>query len=398
MLRVLLKVNFIVSFAILVGACSPVAKQTSGTENSLGTEIIQLTNTEIVSVSPEETLQPTSAVSSPSANDGTPTEQPDHSRFATECFSEEFQKSNMDPKLENTLIFYDSEKLSFVAASGTPLEISKLPFEKSDLVDWVGFSLDGTWLAYAEGAPTIDLFSSGGRVVEISMSPEEILQFVPEGSTLGGWGNHEWINDELILLTIAYREADNNLTNEQKIMILDPINGAWKNNLLTELPSRYEYSGATFSPDLSRVLYVEDTGQHNLVLWNRDDKSIIQIDSKFFDKNLLAFEGNRLATIYTEWSPDSSKIVFAGQENLDASQPAVSQVGIYISDRDGTSVKRLSDFSSKFDTYHAYGYRWSPDNQFIAFGLFQTKENISDHVLYILDVENGDIKFTCSLM
>lgn len=399
MTRLICKRLQAILIAVILVACSPVLIQESADEIIPFTEEIPPISTRGGEPSVVSTNTPDMRFSTPAIGGDATTQQPTPPILASECLNDGLpQQLDSNFGFEGTMVYYDGELNGFYAAGGKPLGFSELPFRNTRVTDWVGFSMDGSWLAYAPVSPTLELLSVEGEPITTSIALGELYELVPEGSSLGGWGNHEWINNELIMLNIAYRRPNQSMMNEQLIMVLDPFRGLWRHDLITELPDFYEYSGAVFSPDLTRVLYVANETPLKLVLWDMINHSRLWADEAYFDQGIFAFEGNRLAMAYAKWSPDSSKIVFAGREDPASELPYAAQRGIYLLDRDGKHLQRLTNFNAELDTFFTYGYRWSSDNRHLAFFSFQTRGPIREHRLYVLDAESGTITFSCPLV
>jgi WD40 repeat protein len=295
--------------------------------------------------------------------------------------------------LGGVIAYYDAEQNGFYTFGGFPSLYTQLPISGTIHTKLVGFSPNGEWLAYELDSPTIGLLSSKGEEIVKTIDIKGFYSQLPEGSELCGWNtNPEWINNDLIDLSLCYRESAPQviMKNYDLFAVLDPFSGTWREDFLSDLPERLEFSHAVFSPDMDRVLYVNK--DHTLVLWNLVKQSSIHIKQPFDFKTLYYADDPLLV-----WSPNSNLAAIAAPEDELQLIPDTWQRGVYLLGREGGKGQKITNFLAEFDSFTSYGLRWSPDSRYLAFSVAHTNGEEDRQTLYVYDLEAGNYIFQCDL-
>jgi len=195
---------------------------------------------------------------------------------------------------------------------------------------------------------------------------DDVLNVVPDYAYLANFSQGEWVNDELLYVTVGYSSGGN--TAYQIGFILDPFKGIWREDVLTELPDIDRSMPFAVAPDVSRVLYYQSvTGP---VLWDLVKRQAIWTGQK------AQFPG-----IDIQWSADSTFVALeTGAEHL-------------ILDRDGRVVISLDQLNTEniINTEMYSPFRWSPDSRYLAI----TMPSLDKGVFSILDLESRSLVYTC---
>ncbi|MDQ3940318.1 MAG: serine/threonine-protein kinase [Actinomycetota bacterium] len=119
--------------------------------------------------------------------------------------------------------------------------------------------------------------------------------------------------------------------------------GSWTQSVLTD--SRGSEAEASFSPDGTRILYSGDVDRDTT--WTDDEPHNWDIFVLHVDGGLRRLTRNARAGT-PEWSPDSTRIAFAGRN------------GVFVMRADGSGIRRLTKG-------HDYYVDWAPDGIRLAF-------------------------------
>jgi len=282
--------------------------------------------------------------------------------------------------------FDDASQSMYFTVGGNPLVYSLLPLpreqdERGPIV--TGFSPNGEWLGYTKWSTdqqqphrTIGLLSYDGTVIEHEMDFTPLEPLVPGNAKIVGLGFGEWINNELVDSGVSIN-FEGRLTLVPIQSILDPINGSWEDEFIAALPGFNRYETATFSPDMSRVVYPSVGEKLKLALIDTTSNTEIWSDDNI----------NTATGFFTvQWAPDSS--IFAYNENGTAK--------IFLANRDG-GEKRTVQAPVTSGTAIIYGFWWSPQNHLLAFSVFHTAGDVSRQILYVFDSIAGKFVFQCPL-
>jgi hypothetical protein len=292
--------------------------------------------------------------------------------------------------IEGVLTYYDANQNYFYAISGFPPTTEVIDIPGDIFTNLIGFSPDTKLLAYTPISPTIGLVSDDGKTIVNIIDKQELLSTLPNNAHLCGWHDyHQWINNKLIALTICYR-VDQNSRSDSIFTIIDPFNGTIQTNMINQIPDRKDNSYALFSPDLSRVAYVDNSS--NLVLWNNNNNDNIEINQPNFDSNI--FFGNYITDPRALWSYDSTKLAISASEVYPVNS---STRGVYILDREGGDSQRITNFTNKYDTFQAYDFQWSKNDRFLAFGVSHSVHESYGQSIYIYDTVSDKFVYHCDL-
>jgi Tol biopolymer transport system component len=231
------------------------------------------------------------------------------------------------------------------------------------------WSPDGRLLAFTSSA-SIVIVNLKGEIVG-NFAPEARLANNPSWSSNGEYiAFHSTIDDNFEIYTMSY--LGNNLNRLTNDPLHDDSCPVWSPNGELISFASHELLSAGFSLHIMRAdgtdvsdslgTWAGTTSECPLIDWSPDGKYLAAISW-----NLSIHEIEQLDHIqfiaecakgYPDWSPDGTRIVFAGDEctnSLDRSE-------IYIVNIDGTNLVRLT--SNSYGDYHPI---WSPDGEKIAF-------------------------------
>lgn len=251
--------------------------------------------------------------------------------------------------LAGTLIFKLDTKI--VAVSGDSLAEQEIIDLASVDEDWfiVGVSPGGEWFGYftqsslPEKKTTAHLISSAREAISVTLP---ILPALPTSSMGYDWFPVDWVNSENLL--VAGGVAMGGATN---IALFNPFTGTWNQSPLDSLPDHRTESGAAFSPDLTRALYVIEYNE-GLVLWD------VENQQELWRERLSSPYSSVPGLAPMDWSMDSSVLAF----------PLLSDDGqterLYIIGRDGDQAWLIRPNVPKNSSY---GFSWSPDGSYLAF-------------------------------
>jgi hypothetical protein len=300
-----------------------------------------------------------------------------------------------------TVAYWDYDRQAYLAYDGISLQTVTLnvPIDghSSRLLD---FSPNGERLGYYESlTPTVGFLTPDGRQIEHLLNYAELFAQAPEPGMLSSWGNHAWVNDDLLQITANYRENEDTPRTRSFSVFADVAQGRWQPDIVAELPTRLPWAAVALSPDLTRVLYVEGTWKSiaddsRLVLWDRENRSALWSSSDPVNANFLDASYSLMALA---WSPNSKRLAYIGPEVVTATLNS----GVHILDRDGKVHSLITDFSSRSKAFESNGLRWSPDGRFLAFSAAQMQPasdyEIAGRELYIYDTAIDKYVLRCPL-
>ncbi len=314
--------------------------------------------------------------------------------------------SSPDPdySLPGSLVY--SYKGSFHLIGGNPLADQLVPVIKQpgDQAHMIGFSPDGKWFAYFtgsayEGHPyKIHLISDEGDA--LTAVPEYEIVPVQKGDYTGTW-SVRWLTNDYMLIAIS--DPTENYRNRSVYAVINPFTGKWVESALDDLPrratARHHEGAIAFDHDFKRVLYaayMENEAGFAVVapvLWDLERRTELWRGPGLFDSG---FTYGYLGT--ASWSPDGSWVAFVGPENPDfPGRLHLGQQGVYLLDRNGGSLRLVTDFSILQEAFSAGGLGWSPDGRYLAFQVMRQTdaEGGATCSIYLYDTETDQVTYLC---
>jgi hypothetical protein len=199
------------------------------------------------------------------------------------------------------------------AVEGNPVTTTQLPVTLGRSGEVIGLTREGDWLAYLRDKSTFGLLSHLGEIIEQGFNLNDFKEQVPGNATILGWGNHEWVNDKLIYLGIAYRTPDQEMSYDWLPTVLDPFEAQWKKELITTLGDALDTSEIAFSSDMTRVFYVNK--EINYVIMDLETNRIIWEKSDISDPNIFRTGVWTRGTPEVDWSPDNYHVAYTARES-----------------------------------------------------------------------------------
>ncbi len=340
---------------------------------------------------------PAERVAMPATSSPTPVE----GTRLTPCMSAEPQRPPEGFGIRGAIAYLDIPSLTYVLTGGTPLRTVPIPFPDPlswEDVDLLSFSPDGRWLAYdtLEPQPRLGLLGHNGESVVTMPDASEV--FGPlKPTTQVMFGRARWVNNELLQVHLLARGPDQETL--ETYAFLNPLTGEWAPGLVAALPERAPRGALAVSPDLTRALYAqslpEAKGERrtDLVLWDYSRGRAIwrsQADPWLRDE----LSGAYLA----EWSPDSSAvayITFPRESKGDGYSSTERQV--FLLGRNGEVLRQVTRFGEEHGWSPEPSLSWSPDGQFLAFGVYVQGGPPYNRRLYVYDVDSEDLVDQCIL-
>lgn len=240
-----------------------------------------------------------------------------------------------------------------------------------------GFSPSGQWLAYSTGSPflgvpqTLILISGNGQRIS-TVPPTDELVPLETGSYMGTWGDMVWVNDETILVYILQPLEDLPTYPHYIKALLNPFTGEWQQPSLEDL-DRQPDGALSFSPDLTRVLFVSEVEDHpGIKLWDLTRQGELWQDSGDTKDTHFALSDQAWMGA-AAWTPDSAWVAFTAVENRgEHNWPAVAAQGIYLLNRDGSQGHFITDYYKRYDgrRFTTGDLSWSPDGRYLAMSVF----------------------------
>jgi len=271
-------------------------------------------------------------------------------------------------------IIYQNRFQGLYTVGGNPLSYSKLPLSEEEKYSAFGFSPSGEWFAYSPieyspanqiifESPEIVLLSANGERIEHTFSVKRFEDELPIEFHFAGFsGYSHWINNTTIYAALySVTSSSPSHIDDTSFKVLDPFAGIWREDLLEGLPDGTNWSPKGISPDLTRMLYIDD----GLVL--RDLEKGIDI---WHDKDLFAGFG-----VLMFWSPDSNTVAYANLFDSPEDRTVV------LISRDGMA-KSIMGTSLPLSGLLVDDLRWSPDGRYIALLVWEGKDKGESILIY----------------
>ena len=249
--------------------------------------------------------------------------------------------------------------MGFQTLGGSPLQQGAIPIQEGIVVP-LGLSPDGHWFAYTYQSqlngsePTTlskYLLSSAGETVE-QLLDVSLIRDVIEGELKSIAGFGDWINNEIIRVTLHIDDGDPYGHGFYIQKILSPFTGAWIEEPLESLTDRTAELMIGFSPDMRRVLYESVSGSryNGLILRDLETNTILWADEDFdYGRGLTMMD----------WSDDGDWVAVT---SLDV--PPEERIVLAVS-REGES-KLVADTTFPVEGFRARRLAWSPDGKYLA--------------------------------
>ena len=305
-----------------------------------------------------------------------------------------------DFSIPGTIVYRGTEGTLYTIG-GSSLTKSKIVTE--DLwIDVIGFSPDGTWLAYSPEEPEIDpmssttrkiiLLSNKGERIELTVEITGFQSEIGDDEYIDGFNDNlsYWINNNLIYAMLDLAKPNNSgpITNHTLTKFLNPFDGTWDSSVLEDLPNWTPYwemedNSVGLSPDLSRVMYMSKSG---LVLRDREKDANLWVESSYTDK---WYSG-----VLINWNPASTMVVVATWNRIG------DQVPPLMMSRDGMNQRWIgnNEFPSTNGFSVVRAISWSPDGQRLALA---GQANLGDNIipyLYIYDTKPQKFVYRCPII
>lgn len=287
--------------------------------------------------------------------------------------------------IPGTILYQLPEVNGLFTLGEIPLKKSQFSLREKPLKFITGFSPEGKLFGYIpwENEPdqervskiTIYVISSNGDVVESELDLRGLLEKLDEDYRLLEISPHSyWINDHLIYLMFGYMSTDPHATHIYTFTtIIDPFKGILELDLLGKIKYRADDNEIGFSPDLSKVMYINGYG-----LYLKD-----------LTANELVYDDVKFKTLYStmiRWAPDGSMAAAL-------LTPDQYDVGIRLVSKDGTDQRIIKAETFNVNTTIDRFY-WSPDSQFLAL----ITERDKDAILYLYDVLKEKVIYRCPII
>ena len=255
-------------------------------------------------------------------------------------------------KLPGSLLFTTRQRTEIFALDGETHEIISLatPISPEQTFRTAVLTPDGNSLVISqihsqvEKELMVQLVSSDGSTKVQTASFEE--RFVETKSNFS-WNPTLWINESLLQGYISsgnYEEPGINI-------LFDPFQGKWINlTQIFDIPDAAQESGFSISPDLSRVLYVDD--QFHLVLYDQSAKHTLW---EYTEYDGINPDLQSVSLREAAWSQDGTMLA------TPISIKSSLIPGIMILNKDGKVVNLLPT------GVRSFGLSWSHNQLFIAF-------------------------------
>jgi WD40 repeat protein len=310
------------------------------------------------------------------------------------------QSPNIEFSLPGTIIYLDDSGAIYYLG-GAPLKQASLVTDEQGF-DVFGVSPDGEWLAYSQKEPSTDiafpvtrtltLLSSGGEKIEQTLDITEFLSEIADDEHLDGFNENisYWINNNLIYTAIdtAKTNPSGPITSHDLIKIFDPFAAQWKNNILNTLPNWSSYwemedNSVALSPDLSRAMYMSDSG---LVLRDLEKEFNLWTEVSYMDK---LYSG-----VLMRWNPDGTLVAVAPWNWFGDQAPPL------VMTRDGMEQRWIGneEFPYTYGPSFVRALSWSPDGKMLALAGLSNQSNNIEPYIYIYDYQTNQFVFRCPIV
>ena len=296
--------------------------------------------------------------------------------------------------IPGTIVYQTSQYYGLYTIGGTSLNQSHLPVDKNQEFSFLGFSPDGTWLAYVpllfvspetrtlmgevlSDTLSVVLLSANGETIEHSLDIQHFESELPVANQLTYLYSNGWINDHLIYVVFYVQNPDPTTTQVISLLpiVLNPFDGIWEERLITGLPNRYNSGPIGFAPDMSRVFYITKGGDVVLRDLSNETESLIEMDFYSSPDDVIL------------WSPDGSMAVIANR----GVSPSHRRGFIVSPDRMVENI--IIDSISPSSGFQLGDIKWSPDGRYLA--LVNMYGIVDD--LYLYDTSSDVYLYRCPL-
>ena len=243
----------------------------------------------------------------------------------------------------------------------------------------VVISPDGQWMAYVEGETspqTITITAPNGKLIAS-------LPWDEKWGSLDSWFTNDWLR----LLPLDAPPFSMTLVSPWtgEVKFLNP-------NLPDPDPNgEGNYGRVTFSPDLTRVVYMmldRVSLQSRFVLWDLEKNQTLWYSNYDIRSTHAMFS-------FPVWSPDGEKFLITDQHPNDREGQAFLQ-DLFVISRDGQIIRSTylrDDFPS-----HQIGLqsKWSPDSKTIAFWVLGSNTvDRRPYQLFVFRPDTGNVADLC---
>lgn len=231
----------------------------------------------------------------------------------------------------------------------------------------LSISPDHRWVSYF-GAATSS--STGYSLVIRSYDGKSVFQYSPkdETSQLAYWLDNDWL--------VLVKHVKGEIT---RPVIVNIFTGD-ENEMLPNFPMQLEndYSWYTwpstmiYNADLSKLIYIKDSGRYSLVLWSQQtNQALLEIPNYHFH------------ITPPKWSNSGNELVYIEGPEI---SPDKAQDELVLVTASG-GREQLTQLASSVTPVDLTSYSWSPDDHFLAF--WMNKE------LSIIDLKSKSITNYC---
>lgn len=310
------------------------------------------------------------------------------------------------PAIEGVIFYTNYFRNRLFALTGSPPRTTEISLPDTQ-IDSYAFSPDGQWLlAYSERPDDIScygcahlpawLISTDGRVLPRKIDINRIIEFIHRNSFSSSFQHwqFEWVNSRIIQVIVGYGER---ASFSYAFGYYDIVQGAWWDQPLQNLPGRQSegaesfiidhfYDWSELSPDLSRMLYLDNEG--NLILWDREQHKELWREYVEWDSC-----GSYMCPVNAVWSPNSRQVALWLLNDPD---------NLYLLGRDGEDYFALTRpiLPDKTHKLH-FGIvpNWSPDGQKLvinsSISIGDLPEGMPTHSFYIFDTQERSFTLRC---
>jgi hypothetical protein len=353
------------------------------TKVPIATEVPQINSPTVVA---SQTPIPLLATSKPTSSLNVTMEEIDKNDTIPLCLGKEFQKAGKDFSVPGTIVVQLENKIGLFRIEGIPSKLTKLPIPDQQPLHIFGISPDGKWLAYSpifrslnletlSENPKIILLGSDGKRIEHSLDFQWLRKIEASGYQLKEFAGGFWLNNTTIYAMVnSIMPDDHPQIGHFYPVIFDPFDGNWLFDETKFLPILDGFNGFAISPDLKNIIY------------DNDGISIIEkknstTEKLWSDKNAI-YSGN----FFGQWSPDSSRVVFASQ-----SIKTNNGNEVYLFSKDDKKLMKFQN--SEIGNFYKSVY-WSTDSKYFA---FLTSEGSDKYNLFVFDALHYEFVIECPL-
>jgi len=288
-------------------------------------------------------------------------------------------------KFPGDLLFARSDGSEILALNGETHELTSVLHMPSDrFYDVSPLSQDGKTLVISFHEPddvenlSIILLSNLGSVEHNVVSLPTLWK---DRSKIASWSSSDWVNDRYLQGSL-YEEGG---TGDElwEALLFDPYELKWKTmSKINSSLNQAQGSGFSISPDLTKILYVDD--KYHLILYDLiQNETLWEYDD--YDGVVPSLMSPTLSDAI--WSKDGE--ILALPITSEDRTPTLLILG-----KDGRIINSF-DFAN-----HQHGYSWSENNQILSF--YEDRCNSTDCIdtkptILAMNIKNGSLKDLCSL-